>query len=252
MTDIFREVEEDVRRERFEQLWKKYGDYVIAGASLLIIAVAGLQLWRVYDQRQRARASTEYMAAEQLYEAGQTYEAATAFAKIAKDAPSGYAGMADLQAADALLASGNQADAVGIFKKIASGNNSMLGAIARIHAAWAIVDTAPKSDVQTMLAPLTDPTNAWHSMAREILAYADYRAGATKDALREYESLLGDAQAPVPLRTRSEWMVTFLKAGGDRDFGTVPMPVMPQVPGAPQETANPPPPQGAPGGSPPK
>ena len=57
MTDIFREVEEDVRRERFEKLWKQYGDYVVALAALLVIGAAGYQLWRYYEARQIAKAS---------------------------------------------------------------------------------------------------------------------------------------------------------------------------------------------------
>ena len=72
MTDIFREVEEDVRRERLEEFWKNYSDYVIAGVALVIIAVAGLQLWRVYEQRQRIKASNEYAVAAEMVRSGQS------------------------------------------------------------------------------------------------------------------------------------------------------------------------------------
>jgi len=41
MSDIFQEVEEDVRKERYEQLWKKYGNYIIGAAAILVIAVGG-------------------------------------------------------------------------------------------------------------------------------------------------------------------------------------------------------------------
>ena len=49
MADIFREVEEELRRDRAEELWKKYGRYVIALAALVILAVGGVQGWRAYD-----------------------------------------------------------------------------------------------------------------------------------------------------------------------------------------------------------
>jgi hypothetical protein len=227
VTDIFREVEEDVRRERYEQLWKKYGDYAIAGAALIIIAVAGFQLWRVYDQRARAKASDEYMVAEQLFEAGQASEAAEAFAKLQKTAPGGYAAIAKLQVADSMQAAGNVADAISVYKQIIAGKDDMLGAIARIHAGWAIVDTASKSDVENLVSPLTASSSPWHAMAREILAYADYRTGDTQNALREYQDLLNDPNAPPQLRVRSEVMATFLKAGGDKNYGTVPEPSAP-------------------------
>lgn len=245
MTDIFREVEEDVRRERYERLWKKYGDYAIAGAAVVVIAVAGFQLWRVYDQRQRARTSDAYLAAQQLFDNGQATEAEDAFAKLQKDAPRGYAAVAKLQEADAMVAAGNVADAVVIYKQIAAGKDDILAGTARIRAGWALVDTASKSDVAALLAPLAGATNPWRAPAREILAYADFRAGDTKAALGEYESLATDAGAPAQLRVRSDWMATFLKAGGEKNYGTVPLP--PAPPAAPPSQ-----PQAAAGGSPPK
>jgi hypothetical protein len=253
VTDIFREVEEDVRRERFEQLWKKYSDYIISGAALIVIAVAGLQLWRVYDERQHFKASNDYLAAEQLLEAGQASEAATAFARLEKDAPGGYAALSKLEEADAMLTAGNTADALTIYKQIAAGKDEMLGAVARIHAGWAIADSASKSDVEAMVAPLTDPANPWHDLAREILAYADYRAGNNAAALKEYQAISNDTNATEQLRVRAKWMATFLQAGGAKNYGTVPPPPKPETPSpAQQNAASPAQPQAAPQGTPPK
>ena len=39
--NLFREVEEELRRERMEKLWKQYGNYVIAAAALIVIIVLG-------------------------------------------------------------------------------------------------------------------------------------------------------------------------------------------------------------------
>ena len=44
MTDIFHEVEEEVRRERFEKIWKKYGDYAIAAVAVDRHRDRGLQV----------------------------------------------------------------------------------------------------------------------------------------------------------------------------------------------------------------
>ena len=61
MSDIFREVEEDVRREKLVKFWKAYGDYLIALAALFIIGIAGWQLWQRYEARQRDAASTAFI-----------------------------------------------------------------------------------------------------------------------------------------------------------------------------------------------
>lgn len=224
MSDIFREVEEEVRRERYAQLWKKYGDVVIAAAALLILAAAGFQVWRYYDHRAREQASQQYQAAQALLDSNQADKAATAFAKLADSAPDGYAVLARLQNAGALEAAGNTKEAIALYKKVAAGDDPLLAAVARLREAWALVETKPRLEIETLLAPLTDPTSEWRYSAREILAYADYRAGKSAAAQKEYETLAAETGAPIGVRQRANAMATFLKAGGDTDYGTVPPP----------------------------
>jgi hypothetical protein len=252
VTDIFREVEEEVRRERFEQLWKKYGDYIIAGAALLIIAAAGFQLWRVYQQREQAKASATYAIASQMLDGGAAGSAALTFDKLAQTAPGGYAKLALLQKANSLLAAGNVTQAVDVYKQVAAKGDPLLAPVARIRAAWASVDTAPRSDIDVLLKPLLDQTSPWHPMAREIIAYSDYRSGATAKAQAEFLAISKDKDAPPAVRRRSEVMAGYLAAGGDQNFGTVPPPpAPPQIQAQPQtgaaapQTAPAPPTQGA-------
>ena len=132
--------------------------------------------------------------------------------------------MARLQNADALLAAGNTDQAIALYKKIAAGDDPLLAAVARLREGWALVETTPRLQMETLLAPLTDPTSAWRYMAREILAYADYRAGKFAAAQKEYETLAAETKAPIGVRQRADAMMSFLKAGGDKDYGTVPPP----------------------------
>jgi hypothetical protein len=235
VSDIFHEVEEEVRRERYEQLWKEYGDYVIAAAAFLIIAVAGWQLWRTYEQREQLRASAQYNAALQLLQTGQSPAAAQAFGKLASDAPGGYAKVARLEEAGALLAAGRTADAIKLYNEVAAGNDELLSGVARIRLAWATVDSSTREQLQTQLATLTDPGNPWNPMAREILAYSDFRDGATARATAEYKSLAADKNAPQALHERASAMANFLVAGGGRDYGTIPRPA-PKAPPATEKT----------------
>ncbi len=240
MSDIFREVEEEVRRERLERIWKEYGDYIVAAAALLILAAAGFRLWTYYQARERARASDQYFAAEQLLENGQSRAAAQMFARLGQNAPGGYAKLSQLQSANALAASGNTAEALGIYRRLVADNDEMVSALARLRAAWILVEGAPKSEVESMLDGLAGDTSPWKPVAREILAYADYHAGATGRALREFQALAKDSKSPNGVRGRSRAMATFLAAGVGQNVGTVPMPQTP--PSAPVKPGAKPPP----------
>ena len=239
MTDIFHEVEEDVRRERYEQIWKKYGDYIIAAIAVIAIAIAGYKFWQRYETQQLINASTQLNAAEKLAEANDNASAAAAFANLAKTAPSGYADLARLAEAGSLLAAGNKSEGLALYKTIAA-TSSPLAPIARVRAAWAMADTAPKSELQNLLGPLTAPSSAWRFVAGEILAYADYHAGNLKAAGAEFEALAKDSNVPRTLRGRADAMATFIKGGGDKEYGTVPKPALPQMtPGNPKGPTTP-------------
>lgn len=222
MSDIFREVEEEVRRERFEKIWKQYGDYIIAGVALIIIAIAGYELWQRYEENQRLKASETFIAAQQLAETGNLNQASQAFAVVAKDAPDGYVKMARLSQAGVLQISGQRSEALMIFKSIATDDDGLIGSIARLRGGWILASDGPRADLDALIAPLTDPGSPWRYSAREILAYADFHAGLNAKAQQEYQDLANDKGATEPMRRRSAAMAAFLKNGGLADYGKVP------------------------------
>jgi hypothetical protein len=221
VSDIFREVEEDVRRERLEKLWKQYGDYVIAAAAVLIIGVAGYKVWQHYEFVQTNKAAAAYLQAMQLAETGNNAEAVKAYAQIVKTAPSGYAVVAQLAEANELLMVGKVNDAVALYKKVAKENKGEIGEAARIRAAWILADGAPKKDLQDLLAPVNDGKSGWRFMAQEILAYVDFRDGRLQAAQSEYKSLAAMQDAPGAIHQRAAAMATLLRTGVG-DYGTVP------------------------------
>ncbi|MGB3743322.1 MAG: tetratricopeptide repeat protein, partial [Xanthobacteraceae bacterium] len=90
MTDIFREVDEEVRREQLKKLWERYGNYIVAACVLVVIGVGA---WRGYEWRQAKQAAQSGAAFEQavtLAEAGKHQAAVAAFAKLATDGTAGY------------------------------------------------------------------------------------------------------------------------------------------------------------------
>lgn len=230
MSDIFREVEEDVRKERLEKLWKAYGDYIIALVALIVLSVAGYELWLRYEDGQRAKASSDFVAAQHLTNAAQ---AVAAFQTLAKTAPGGYAELAKLEQADAMPAAGQVQGAIALYKDIASSDSGAVGATARLRAGWLMADTASRADLVTLLAPLDAPSGPWRQLAHEILAYSDYRAGNIKGAASAFEALADDPDSPDALKSRARAFAAFLQNGGARDFGTVPPLAPASAPGTP-------------------
>jgi len=85
VSDIFREVDEEVRRERLEQLWKRYGSYITAAALVVVACVGAWRGYLYWEERKAAEAGAAYEAASGLADAGKHSEAEAAFAKLASE-----------------------------------------------------------------------------------------------------------------------------------------------------------------------
>ena len=239
MSDIFQEVEEDVRRERYEQIWKKYGNYIIAGAAVLVAAVAGYQAWQRYDLTQRQQISDRFGQAAQTAQSGNLPKAESDFATLTKDAPSGYATLAKFQLAGTYLAQGKRDQGVALLRELAASSDPIMSSVARLRLAWVLADASPKPEIVTLLEPLTAADNPWRFAAQEVLAYMDLKGGARDAALAQYQKLSQDNAAPATLRQRAGGISEYLKANPPNGAIGTPPPQTPNIGAAQSQETKP-------------
>ena len=111
MSELFDEVDEEVRREQLKKLWDRYSIYIIAAAFLIVAAVAGWRGYQYLEAQKAAEAGAAFDAALELAEQNKHAEAQAAFDKLATTAPAGYRMLARLRAAGEVAASDPQAGA---------------------------------------------------------------------------------------------------------------------------------------------
>jgi hypothetical protein len=203
VSDIFREVDEEVRRERLEQLWKRYGNYIMAAALVVLACVGGWRGYLYWEERKAAEAGAAYEAASALADAGKHSEAEAAFAKLASEGTAGYRSLARFREAAQLGLSDPKA-AVAAYDALA--RDASLGQsmqdLAAVRAALLLVDTASYQDLRTRLEPLTAADRPFRHSARELLAFGAWRAGDSAAARQWIEAVVSDPTTPGTIRTR--------------------------------------------------
>jgi hypothetical protein len=233
MSDIFQEVEEDVRRERYEQLWKKYGNYVIAAAAVLVMAVGGYQAWSAYDANQRQLVSDKFQEALSVAATGKAAEAETQFAELAKTGYSGYATLAKFNLVGVYLAQNKRDAAIALLRELTDSSDDVVSSVARLRLAWLEADARPRPEIQTILEPLTTAYNPWRFAAAEVLAYAEFKGGSRVQAEADYLKLSQEPGAAPGLRQRAAAIVQYLKANPAGGPAPAPAASAPAAPAAP-------------------
>lgn len=216
MSDIFHEVDEEVRREQFQKLWERYQAYVIAAAVLVVLAVAG---WRAYDwweSKQAAEAGAAFEAAIELSDQGKHAEAEAAFNKIAQDFTTSYRALAMMRAA-AELANTDPKAAIAAYDKIAANSSvgSELRDLAGLRAGAILVDGSMYAEARQRLEPLAGADLTFRHTARELLALGAWRAGDTATAKRWIEMINSDPGTPPDERGRMEMLGSLMASEGN-------------------------------------
>jgi hypothetical protein len=211
VSEIFDEVQEEVRREQLKKLWERYQVLIIAVAILVVGGVGGWRGFIYWENKKSQEAGAQFEAAATLAEQKKGAEAEAAFQKIATEAPQGYRTLAKLRAA-AELASRDAPAAVKAYDEIASDRNNApaeqdLGAL---RAGALLVDTAPYADIKVRLEPLTGVNGTYRHSARELLAVSAWRNKDMTAARQWIEAINADVQSPQTLRSRMEALQTLL------------------------------------------
>ena len=69
MADIFEEVDEEVRKDQFSEIWKKYGKFIVTGSIIALASSVGYVLWGDYQVRQQTESSAQFEQALELINA---------------------------------------------------------------------------------------------------------------------------------------------------------------------------------------
>jgi hypothetical protein len=215
VADIFREVDEEVRREKLKQIWDRYGNLIVAAAILVVLGVAGWRGYQWYEAKKAAEASAAFSAAAQLAEQGKHAEAEAAFARVVAEGTSGYRILARLrEAAEKAELDGKAA--VTMYDSIAGDSSAgpLMRDLASLRAAFLLVDSTPLDEMTRRLEPLAQPNGAFRHSARELLALSAWRTGDAAASKRWSEAVIGDPEAPTGIRARVEVLMALLTDQG--------------------------------------
>jgi hypothetical protein len=211
VSELFDEVDEEVRREQLKKLWEKYSIFIVAAALLIIAGVGGWRGYQYLEARKAAEAGSAFDKAVELSEANKPAEAEAAFNELAAKAPSGYRMLARLRAA-AEVAGRDPKAAAKLYDDIA-GDRS-IGAeqqdLARIRAAGLLVDSAGYPEMLQRLESSTGPEATFRHTARELLALSAWRANDTAAARKWLDLIANDGETPPSLRSRAEALQALL------------------------------------------
>jgi hypothetical protein len=212
VADIFTEVDEDLRRDRAERLWKAYGKYLMAAALVVVLATAGWTWWSDHQRKQAAAEGERFFAAASRLASADPQQAIGAFDALGREGKSGFRIVALMHEAGLKARNGDAPGALAIYRSVANdaAADPDLRDAAALLGALVSVETLPPTEIDGMLARLTTSTSPWRFSALEVSAVAALRGGNPVRAKELYARIADDVAAPGSSRTRAAEMIQAL------------------------------------------
>jgi hypothetical protein len=211
VSEIFDEVNEEVRREQLKKLWDQYSIYIIAGALLIIAGVGGWRGYQYLEAKKAAEAGVAFDKAVELSEQNKHSEAEAAFNDLAAKAPWGYRMLSRMRAAAEIATNDPQA-AAKMYEDIAADGSigAQMQELAKIRAAGLLLEKSSYPNMLSRLEPLAAPGATFRHTARELLALSAWQASDSAAARKWLDVIAGDGETPPSLRSRAEALQALL------------------------------------------
>jgi len=205
VVDFINEVEEELRKDDYNRLLKKYGP-IIGAVLFLIVAGSGFMEYRKYANNKEAQAvSAIYTAADKKLDLGQPDEAVASFVDLGATGPEGYAGLSFMRAAGVRQDQGDLAGAIRHFDQAAEKfTTPRHKQLAQLKAAYLLADQGAYSDVIARVTPLAETEAPYEFLARELLGYAFSESGDASSAREQFAYLTSIPGVPATVKQRAE------------------------------------------------
>ena len=241
MTDLFEEVEEQLRSDQYRKLARRLAPWLIGLAAAALAITLGYWGWDSYQKTVISKAAQSYAEAIDTFVAGDRAKARLLWTEISKSGARGYKSLSLMHLGAYALDEKKTADAVKLFDEAAKvAPDEVIGDAARLKSAFALLDTASLADMEGRLKPLLEDGRPYRVQAREALAFAKLRTGDLSGARGEFTLVSQSLDASEGARARADAAKALIDSGSAKAVAQVaaarllPPMIVPPGAGAPQ------------------
>jgi len=213
MSDMFNEVDEELRKERMEALWKKYGLILITIAVLIIAVVGGSQFWINYQAGKSAASGDKFVEA---LDAEEDDDAETnseeIYLNLVEEGYAGYPLIAKFKLASTLLAQDKIEDAEKLYAEITQeAEQEEVKNLALIRYSYVLLEKGDISAVKDQLAAMS---GVWSGIGKEVIAMDYLKKDEKNIAVNLFDEIARDINSSDAVRQRADKAIAVLSSEG--------------------------------------
>lgn len=203
---LIREVEDSLKQERLDTLWREYGFTIIAGIIMAVAVTGGVSAWKSWSLSQNEQKTAA------LFAALETEKTAAALANLNEEGYDNHAALAGLTAAGMLAQSGKISEARQQYGEVAASDSAAaflrdLATVMGSKLEWDKDDPGQSRVILSRLEPIwSSQDNPWRFQARLLAAMIHAHSFKDYETARTHVALIASSEndAPQPMQEKAK------------------------------------------------
>jgi hypothetical protein len=201
MSEFFRELEDDIKQDRFNSLVKKVLPIIIVIILAVIISISSFVIWKKIKTNENENNALMYLESLELLSDQKYDESIKLFLELSQGKDT-YGILSKFGLAATYAKNGQETLASNIYFEISKTKDIdiFFKELAILKLALHNVDMMPSKNIEEILVPLEDST--WKYFAKEIMIFSYIKNDETIQAQNAIINLLSDPFLPPVTRSR--------------------------------------------------
>ena len=207
MSDILRQVDEDLRKEKLTSLWNRFKIYIISVTFLIIISVS------VYQYLEISKYNEKVLTIEKYYKASnnESIEEILGKLEIIETSNEFSQNLIDLKMADIHIVKGDIERGLENLEQIfKSKNQSILGDLALYKYLMLKIDQVTLNEFNNLIENFNSKENNFNYLFSELVGIKNIIDGQYSEGKIIFESLLSDASVSNEIKIRAEKYINII------------------------------------------
>ena len=209
MANIFNEVDEDIRKERYQNLWSKYGKYIIGFLVLIVTIFSLTQYLQSKNTSDNKKILDTYFTAIESIEKNQLDLADQNLKTVYNEKNKTLAAVSSIKLSQVYLEDNQKNQALSLLKDIYSNNS--LDSIYRELALYKYIminfQNIEVSNIENMISLIENNNSEFNLYFQEMIGIKHLTLGNTKKANSIFTNLSLDENTPFDLRMRLDKLI---------------------------------------------
>ena len=209
--EFIREVDEELKEEKLQKLWKKIAPFVISLSLGIVLFTTSIVGWGKYSKNKNQKIGDDFSAAVELIKEKDFDTTLLALDRITEKAHDGYATMAKMKKASILIKEGNFDQGLSIYLNLENNAfDQTFRDMATIMYVFNAIDHKSTDELLNKIERLTK-NSEWIFSALELKAFLLLKSGQKKESLKVFQQIMRTNNAPTTLIGRARDMIDHIK-----------------------------------------